>query len=247
MNLSVLLHWHYLIFLLPFAIAGFLLLLSSMHSTDQHAGHSGGGGHGVASHAHPASHTNASHTAHHSESDAKHGDSPGKNPSSVELGVTQGYSTPMAVIFSLVGCNRVPLPLALETFGVLWGITGCIANQALLSNNPDPTLAQATPSIWIALAGGAVGGRVVSEIIGRLLPQDESQVVSKDGLYGLKGKVAFQVSDRGGRALFYDTFGTLHDETCRIQEGRQTIEKGCSVVIIDRNALGFLVVEEIAD
>ena len=46
MNLSVLLHWHYLIFLLPFAIAGFLLLLSSMHSTDQHAGHSGGGGHG---------------------------------------------------------------------------------------------------------------------------------------------------------------------------------------------------------
>ena len=259
MNLSVLLHWQYLIFILPFAISGFLLLLSSVHSADQHGGHlghmghgSGHAGHGAAGngasgHAHTGANSQTHHAAGHHSNQSKQGDSAGRNPRSVEPGVTQGYSTPMAVIFSLVGCDRVPLPMVIETFGVLWGIAGCIANQALLANNPDPTFAQVTPSLWIALAGGAIGGRIVSEIIGRLLPQDESQAISKDSLYGLKGKVAYKVSSIGGRALFYDTHGTLHDETCRVEEGAQTIEKGRTVLVVDRNSAGYLIVEEISE
>lgn len=243
MGIGVLLHWSYLIFLAPFSIAGLMLLLSAMQSHGHEVGHVHVGhvhiGHGASSgHGHSG---NGSHSASHNH----HGDS-AKNHSSTEPGATQGYSSPAAIMTALSGVGKVPLPMVLETFCMVWGISGCIANQALLPNIPNPNIAQVAPSIWIALACGLVGGRLATEAISLILPKDLSQAVSKDSLFGLTGKVAFQISSTGGRALIYDAHGTLHDEACRVAQGQLPIDKERSVMVVDRDSHGNLVVEEIS-
>ena len=242
MGIGVLLHWSYLIFLTPAAIAGLMLLLSALQSHGHDVGHVHVGhvhiGHGGASgHGHSGSDS-------HSASQNHHGDT-AQNHSSTEPGVTRGYASPAAILTALSGVGKVPLPMVLETFCMVWGISGCIANQALLPNIPNPNIAQVAPSIWIALACGLVGGRLATEAISLILPKDLSQAVSKDSLYGLTGKVAFKISATGGRALIYDAHGTLHDETCRVAQGQLPIEKERSIIVVDRDSQGNLVVEEI--
>jgi hypothetical protein len=42
----------------------------------------------------------------------------------------------------------------------------------------------------------------------------------------------------------YDSFGTLHDEMCRIAPGQLTIEKGRQAIVLDMDTQGRLLVEE---
>jgi hypothetical protein len=146
-----------------------------------------------------------------------------------------------------MGVDRAPLPMVVESFCICWGLMGCLANQWLLPHTPDPTLVQVLPSMGIALGGGLIGARGAAELIARLMPQDESQVVSRDDLFGLVGRVAFPVSDAGGRIHLYDEFGTLHDETCRIAPPHPPIAKGHRAMVMDRDAQGNLIVEEVPD
>ena len=139
------------------------------------------------------------------------------------------------------------MPLVLEAFGLVWGLSGCVANQALLRGGGDPTLTQMLPVLSIATGSGFVGARFSAEIIARLLPQEETLVVSREGLYGLTGKVSYPVTEAGGRILVYDDHGSLHDESCRIAPGGIAIPRGHTAIVMDRNAQGVLVVEEIVE
>lgn len=255
MNGTTLLQWHYLLFLLPFGLAGFLLLLSSLRLGHRHGGHgrisvhSGQGTHGshsaTAGHAHAPGHagTHSHHTgaARH----AGHGKAaPVKNGG---RGSREMNATPANVFLALTGVDRAPLPMVIESFCICWGLIGCVAHSWLLPHTPDPTLAQMLPVMGIALGGGLIGARGAAELIARLMPQDESQVVSRDSLFGLSGKVAFPVSETGGRILIYDNFGTLHDESCRVAPDHLPIAKGHRAMVMDRDAQGNLIVEEIPE
>jgi hypothetical protein len=255
MNGTTLLQWHYLIFLLPFGLAAFLLLLSSLRLGHRHGGHgrvaahSGHGGHGAHATAGPA-HTHGAHGGHsgHGAATARHGGT-GKGGHGKANGRSsrEAGATPANVFLALMGVDRAPLPMVVESFCICWGLIGCLANQWLLPRGLEPTLFQMLPSLGIALGGGLIGARGAAELIARLMPQDESQVVSRDGLFGMVGKVAFPVSATGGRIHIYDEFGTLHDETCRVAPAYPSIAKGCRAMVMDRDAQGNLIVEEVPD
>jgi membrane protein implicated in regulation of membrane protease activity len=136
--------------------------------------------------------------------------------------------------------------MVIEFFLICWGLTGFWSVENLV-HTPHPNLFQMLPILALAFGGGWLGSRGAAEIIGRVLPHEESTVVSGDTLYGLTGKVAFPVSEKSGRVHIYDEFGTLHDEMCRVPDGHPLITRGSTVRIVDRDmASGRLIVEETA-
>ena len=146
-------------------------------------------------------------------------------------------------IWNLTGLKRAPLTMVVEAFLLAWGLCGYWANHLLL-HSVAPAPEKMLPSLLVALTGGLIGARVAAEVIGRMMPEDESLSVSRNGLFGLTGKVAYPVSETGGRIHIYDEFGTLHDETCRVVAGHPPIVKGRRVLVMDMDAQGQLIVEE---
>src|SRR5437762_3897422 len=152
MNGTTLLQWHYLIYLLPFGLAAFLLLLSSLRLGHRHGGHghhAAHTGHGAHS-GHPApaahGHAHATHTtshAHHNAGPARNG-GVGKaaHPHANGRNSRETTAAPANVFLALLGVDRAPLPMVIEAFCICWGLFGCLANQWLLPQTPSPTLAQ---------------------------------------------------------------------------------------------------------
>lgn len=149
-------------------------------------------------------------------------------------------------ILQLTGADRAPLTMILELFCLVWGLCGYWANQYTLHTS-HPTFGQMLPSLAIALGGGIIGARLGAEVIARIMPPDESQDVSRDGLFGLTGRIAFPVSAAAGRIHIYDEHGTLHDENCRVAPGHEEIARGRTALVVDMDPQGFLLVEEVPE
>ncbi len=261
MDPTVLLHWHYLIFLVPCVLAGSLLLLSSLrlgHGHGVHAGH----GHGL-THGHVPTHTGAgtgpaatshaagSHVAAHtgSNSSSPHASGAANQQRHGSYGIERAKraSAPANALLTLIGAGRAPLPLIVEAFFMVWGLSGCIALQLMIGSTTSPTPGQILPVAAIAAGCGFIGARLAAELMARLMPDEESSVVSREGLYGLKGTVTFPVSDGAGRILVYDDFGSIHDESCRVAPGQPAIGRGRHAMVMDRDGRGNLLVEEVPD
>lgn len=251
---TTLLQWHYLIFLLPLGTALLLLLLSSLR-LGHHSGHGGHGHIGVHGHAVVHSHA-APHTAHAggAHTGSAHGHAhphgaaaqSGGNAHQTANGTKENIITPAGLLLGLLGFGRAPAPMVLEAFCIAWGLCGFWANEFFL-RTPTPSLLQVLPSLGIALVGGTAGSRLAAELLSRVLPQEESCAVSQQELFGLTGAIAFPVSEEAGRIHIYDSFGTLHDEMCRVPAGHPPIEKGHRAIVVDMDTQGRLIVEEIPD
>lgn len=252
----ILLQWHYLIFIVPCGLSALFLLLSTVR-----LGHHGVQGH-IGAHGGASAHTHAV-VAHHSV-DSAHGagahglDHPvPRVHAQTHVTAARNYAqgskdyvngaAQVNPLLALVGVGKAPIPMVVEAFFLVWGLAGSFAIQLMLRNVLQPTLAQVAPALGIAAGCGIVGARISAEMISRLMPQDESSVVSREGLYGLKGRVAYVVSETGGRIMVYDDYGSLHDETCRVTPGHPPIEKGRRAIVMDRDASGHLLVEEVPD
>jgi membrane protein implicated in regulation of membrane protease activity len=277
MDASKLLQWYNLIFWLPMAVAALLLLLTSLrlgHHGGHHGGHGAHAGHAPThappvGHAHaPVTHGHAPVAPGHSHGPAAgHPPAPGSHPSAPAHGTNHPAPHPAQnrhdgsskssdqrpnvtvttnVAAHFHGPRRAPLMMVLEAFLLLWGIFGLWASQRMLHGD-NPTPGQVLPVLGIALAGGVVGGRIAAWFIARILPPDETLIVSHDGLFGMTGVVAFPVSREAGRIHIYDQYGTLHDEMCRTAPDHAPIEKGRRAMVMDVDTQGNLIVEEVAD
>jgi hypothetical protein len=256
---NLLLQWQYLIYLLPLAISALLLLLSSLR-----LGHRGGQGHGIRLHAPAGGHGHSGmqghgglgRFGHHGQGGAAHGPRLHHAPAvRARVGKVEvqrhgenkeNLTVSTNLMLQITGADRAPLAMIIEAFCLVWGVVGYWANQYTVQA-ANPTFRQMLPSLGIALGGGIIGARIAAEIIARVMPQDESQDVSRDGLFGLTGRIAFPVSDSAGRIHVHDEHGTLHDETCRVAPGHGCIPKGHKALVIDMDAQGRLIVEEVPD
>ncbi|HLK55483.1 MAG TPA: hypothetical protein VKU00_02910 [Chthonomonadaceae bacterium] len=272
MHVETLLQWHYLIFLLPLAVGALLLLLSSLRM-GHHGGHHGvHGGHGPA-HAPAAPHVPHGHAVVHAPAHAPatpHGHAPAhsaptpahhapahtpvkhapatdaKAQAAKTTDSRPNVSVTTHFVLNLTGANRAPLVMILEAFLVLWGIVGLWADRLMLHSD-QPTTRETLAVLGVALVGGAIGARIAAAILARVLPQEETLVVSRNALFGLTGKITYPVSQTSGRIHVYDQHGTLHDEMCRISPEHLPIEKGRRAMVLDMDAKGLLIVEEIPD
>ena len=271
-NATMLLHWDYLIFLLPMGIAAILLLLSSLR-LGHHGGHGGHHTHGPAPHVathsaphvaphsaphvapHSAPHVaphSAPHVAPHSAphvahppSVANHAAQPDGTGRAVRLGTEPRPHITVSnhLVLNLTGANRAPLAMILEAFLLIWGVCGLWAHQ-LMAHADQPSPRQIGLLVSIALVGGVVGARIAASLIGRFMPQDETLIVSRNELIGLTGTIVFATGETSGRIHVYDGYGTLHDEMCRIAPGHLKIEKGRQAIVLDMDTQGRFLVEE---
>lgn len=232
-------------------------------------GHGGGGAHGHSApsghgatpgggHAHAAASPGATHhlphlSGHHAAaahvhvqqgqaaSDSADGKGSGRAPDQEGgAGIATGYDT----ILAITGFDRAPVPILIETFFLIWGFCGYVGTR-LLVHVQEPSLLRMAPVIAIAAIGGLFGARAAAEIVGRMMPPEETLAVSHNGLFGATGLIAFAVSETAGRIHIYDEFGTLHDENCRVAAGHLDIPRGRTAMVIDMNAQGVLIVEEV--
>lgn len=255
---TMLLQWHYLIFVLPMGVAALLLLLSSLR-LGHHGGHGGHGAHhahGPVAHGHApghaAPHAGAQARGTHSHAVARHaggakgvqrsgqktGDAQKSNDNRPNITVTNHF------VMNLTGANRAPMAMILEAFLLIWGASGLLVHQMMMqAESPSPR--QIALLLGIALGVGLVGARVAAYVIGRVMPQDETLIVSRNELIGLTGTIVFPAGPDSGRIHVYDGFGTLHDETCRVTPGHTPIEKGRKAMVLDMDAKGRLLVEEL--
>lgn len=258
MNASVLLQWHYLIFLLPLGVAAFLLLLSGLrlgghrghyggmrraggHGTQRGHGHSGAGRHSATGrHSVAGQAKGAGHKAAHGGAKAAHTKTAGGKTDDKNDVVT---ALPFNFMQTLFGVGRAPLPIVLQLMALFWSVAGIEANKHFLADTLHPTLAQMGTPLAIAFWSALIGSRIGAELFGRFMPFEASAVVSREELYGLTGRVVFPVTETGGRIHLYDDNQTLHDERCRIAAGKFPLEKGETARIIDRASDGTLIVE----
>lgn len=265
MDANRLLQWQYLIYLLPGGVSALLLLLSSLrmghkgghrghgHSSGHTGGHVGGhhGAHGNTGHASAHSGTAANHhsaaTSHQSPA-TNHGPKVQAKLGKVEVSRhganRENITVSTNLLLHITGVDRAPAMMLVEAFCLVWGVCGYWANEFTVQA-AHPDVKQMLPSFGIALVCGVVGARLAAEMIARVMPQDESQDVSRDGLFGMTGTVVFPVSATSGRIHIYDAHGTLHDEMCRLASEQEAIVKGRTAMIVDVDSQGHLLVEEV--
>jgi membrane protein implicated in regulation of membrane protease activity len=246
------LHWYYLIYLLPAAVAVLVLLMTGMgghhggHSHAAHGGlhlhahhgaHAGGAAHGHAAshasthagHAHPHQHAHGSHHSHTGHSQGSHGERNGPSAAQQLLG--------------FFGVGRAPITIVIGSLLIGWGLFGFGATELLRPLLRYPALFVG-PSLAAAAVGSLLSAKLIGEFAARVMPQDETYAISREGLVGLTGKVVYPVSETGGRVHVYDQFHTLHVASARVTPGAGPMEKGSEAIVvsIDPNNR-YLVVE----
>ncbi|MBV9470521.1 MAG: DUF1449 family protein [Abitibacteriaceae bacterium] len=222
-----------------------------------HVGHSAthGGGHGTA-HGHAATHGQAahSHAAHgqhgsHAQGHSHHGNSQhghsshGQDGRSEGIGdMTQGmvratvHPTPWSLAAALHIQNIPPLMLA-QNFMLFWGIFGWAANQFFGKSAHDPARF-IVPSLLATVAGSLVITILLSAVMSRFTPSDETFAVTKRDLEGRLGEAVSTITDRMGSVYARDAVGTLHHLPCRIAPDGAPIAKGEQVLVIEYHPEG---------
>ena len=196
------LQWWNLVFLLPFAGAAAFMLIQGVSGV--HGGEAEAE-HGIASdHDHDAG---ADH-AHEAEPSA---------------------ATKALLFF---GVGRVPISTLVSTMGVLWGVSGWLANQALEPVLHSPLLFFPA-ACAVALAVTGFGTRWAARIMARLMPTTETSVTRKSDLVDCLGRVRFQVTQSAGSVMVTGPQGHLQEVSCRVKEGREPILSGTSVILFE--------------
>jgi hypothetical protein len=239
------LHWYYLIFLLPAATAVLVLLMTGLGGT--HGGHSHGAHGGLHLHAH-AGHGHAHGMGHGHATTAAHGHAhqAAGGHSHASHGAHHGHQhEPSAArqLLGFFGVGRAPVTIVVGSLMIGWGFCGTVALELLRPILRFPALFVG-PSALIAAAGALLCAKVFGELAARVMPEDESYAISREGLMGLTGKVVYAVTEDGGRIHVFDQFRTLHVTPARVAPGAAPIQKGTEVIVASMDPeRRFVVVE----
>jgi hypothetical protein len=222
------LEWYYLIYLLPAAVAVFVLLASGF------AGHEGGHADGADVHADFSMHGGAHfadghaghfHLDHHHAGHDGGGDTDGHSP---------GASTRLLGFF---GVGRAPLTMVVGSLMIGWGLFGLGATELLREAFPD-SLGFIPVAMAAATGGALLTAKVFGELTARLMPGDESFAIRANDVVGLTATVIYPVSDALGRVHVWDRNRTLHARTARLAEPGEALERGVVVLITGMDPTG---------
>jgi hypothetical protein len=131
----------------------------------------------------------------------------------------------------ILGLDDAPLTLMVGMFMLSWGVFG------LLSNRFFGVLHFASIYIWpsmaVAFFVSAIITRTMAEVIGWIMPGDETYGVSRMELVGSLGKTVFSTGTSTGTVDIRDHIGTVHRVQAKCEDGQECISAGTEVMIID--------------
>ncbi|MEW6730444.1 MAG: hypothetical protein AB1489_03800 [Acidobacteriota bacterium] len=132
-------------------------------------------------------------------------------------------------ILSLFGIGKVPLSVLTLSMGLVWGVSGFIAN--LLFQRVLPVLSAFLVALAVALVSTLTLAYLISRIFLFLSPPEENGARKEVSLLGEIGIVQSSISTESGIVLVRsgnDSFRV----SCRIQAGESIIKAGESVQLI---------------
>jgi len=137
-------------------------------------------------------------------------------------------------VLSWLGLGRVPLSIVLMVLLISWGTIGLLVNLALWPRTGTGPVV-ATYSLPAAIIGSLLFTRVISTLVTRLLPTNETYVHRRHDLLGCTGEALFPIDSQFGMVTVRDTDGDLFQVPCRVREGEDTISKGHRVRLVAYN------------
>lgn len=149
-------------------------------------------------------------------------------------------------LFFWINAGRIPLliliMLALGVFSIEGFLLQGIAH-ALGTTVPVSIAAVA------AAAGSIPVIRATSRGIARIIPRDETYAVSDADFVGKVAEVSVGPLDQGlpGRVRLKDVFGNWHTVAARAGLDSEALPVGSSVLLVDRDARGFIAISAPAD
>lgn len=163
-----------------------------------------------------------------------------------DVGVETGSHSGLDGLFLWINAGRIPLliliMLALGVFSIegflLQGIAHAIGTTVPVSIAAVAAAAGSIPVI-----------RVTSRALSRIIPRDESYAVSDSDFVGKVAEVSVGPLDQGlpGRVRLKDVFGNWHTVAARAGPGSDALPVGASVLLVDRDAKGFIAISAPAD
>lgn len=143
--------------------------------------------------------------------------------------------------------GRVPLLVLLVAFLTVFGLSGLIM-QALaraLIGTPLPAFLVAIPAVLTALPGTRVTGR----ILGRLIPSDETSVVSRTSFVGRVATITMGTAtrDHPAEARLTDEHGQSHYMMVEPDDETESFSAGEQVLLVDRRGGQFRVIRTTSD
>jgi hypothetical protein len=147
----------------------------------------------------------------------------------------------MGAAFGWLNVGRVPLLVLvmiwLGAFAAVGFLLQALA-QRLLGALPVPAAVAAAALAALPL------GRLGSRLVARVIPQDESYAVSNDDLIGRTAEVLLGPLDEGrpGRVRVLDAYDNWHFLPARAARGEGPFAIGEEVLLVDRDAVSFLVI-----
>jgi len=133
------------------------------------------------------------------------------------------------ILSAWLGVGKVPLSIGVMFLLLSWGVFGFTANQLMR----DRGAGAAMVSLPVAAVGCLLFTRVVTTLVGRYLPMNESYALRRKDLLGLTGEAVLGIDDSFGMAAVHDVHHVLHQVPCRIDRDGTPIGKGERVEIVD--------------
>ena len=123
----------------------------------------------------------------------------------------------MAVL-TWFGVGRVPLSILFMVLFFAWGAIGFMINNALKARMGE-TWQVAAYSLPAAAFGSLLLTRVVSGLITRYVPLNETYAGRRHDLLGAVGEAIFDIDENFGMASVRDERGNLYHVPCRLAGG----------------------------
>ncbi len=144
---------------------------------------------------------------------------------------------------SILGIGRVPLLVWLSCF---------LASFALLGLSLQQLIAQIFDAPFAALPAGGVGllaalpaTSVITRLLGKMWPRDETTAVDIGELLGTRGVIAIGTARRGSpaRATVHDRFGQMHNVMVEPHDDDRILREGSEILLVRREAELFFALD----
>ena len=163
-----------------------------------------------------------------------------------DVAVETGSHSGLDGLFLWINAGRIPLliliMLALGVFSIAGFLLQGIAHIV-------GTAVPVTIAAIAAAAGSLPVIRVTSRALSRIIPRDETYAVSDADFVGKVAQVSVGPLDQGlpGRVRLKDVFGNWHTLPARADPSSEALLVGASVLLVDRDARGFIAISAPAD
>jgi Protein of unknown function (DUF1449) len=149
-------------------------------------------------------------------------------------------------LFLWINAGRLPLLILLIL------ILGTFSIEGFLLQGVAHALGFVIPVSIVAVAAAAGSLPVIrstSRGLARIIPRDETYAVSEADFVGQVATVVVGPLDQGlpGRVRLKDVFGNWHTVSARASHDSPSLAVGASVLLVDRDARGFIAIAAPAD